>query len=739
MRHFYLFLLICTMPICVDLNAQNSNKDLSNYQLKISRATDPIQLDGLLEENSWQNADVATDFWMQFPKDNIRADPRTEIRMTYDDKNVYIAAICYDVQQYVVQTLRRDANFFEGDAIGVVIDPVNNKSNGFLFGVSPYNVQAEDLLGAEASLRLSFSWDNRWYSEVTRYEDHYIVEMAIPFKTLRFKSDITEWGINFFRNDIARNQYHSWTPLPINFELHDIGYTGSLVWDKAPEKTGLNISAIPYTTVRSYVDKESPETLRETNVEVGVDAKVAVTSSLNLDLTVNPDFSQTDVDEQQTNLTRFSLRYPERRGFFLENNDLFTEFGGGDARPIFTRRIGLNENRMPVPITFGARLSGNINPDFRIGLLHMQTKSQGDDLGQNYSIAAFNQRLFARSAIRGYATNRQGYDDNEGWLKSDYGRNAGLRFNYMNSAGSWQFQAAMHLSDKSEVGLGTFGNVAVEHNGPVWNFRAQYWNVTDDYYADMGFFPRFDNYDAVNDTIVHVGWRRWYGRFGPMIRPKGEGAIVNHDLQIKNWLDLYPNGELSDRETVLEYYIFFRNTSQILIKPQNFETNLLFPTSFTQNEPLPIGRYGYSRLDLEYQSDKRKRLAITAQTGLGEYYNGTLNRFMLQLKYRRQPWGDITLGWEQNYLKLPKPYGETDVSLITAKSNIGFSNKLFWTTFAQYNTQLENFNINSRLQWRYRTMSDIFLIYTDNYSTSPFLQQHKNRALLIKVNYMFHL
>jgi hypothetical protein len=338
---------------------QNTPHALTQYQLPIEKAIDPILLDGLLEEQTWLEADVATSFWMQYPNDKIKADTRTEVRVTYDSENVYISAVCYVVQSYVVQTLKRDANFFEGDGFGVIIDPVNSQTNGFFFGISPYNVQSEDLLGPNAPNELTFSWDDRWFSAVTRFPDRYIVEISIPFKTLRFKKDISTWGINFIRNDMSRNQNYSWTPIPVNFKLYDLGYTGNLDWDNAPEKTGTNISLIPYVTAGAYQDAET-----STSSDIGLDAKVALTSSLNLDLTVNPDFSQVDVDVQQTNLTRFNLRFPEQRGFFLENDDLFTGFGPNSAKPIFTRRIGLDQNNNPVPIQYGARLSGNLNPNF---------------------------------------------------------------------------------------------------------------------------------------------------------------------------------------------------------------------------------------------------------------------------------------------------------------------------------------------------------------------------------------
>ncbi|MEQ8811989.1 MAG: carbohydrate binding family 9 domain-containing protein, partial [Imperialibacter sp.] len=193
-----------------EVNDKKSTGFQSKYQLRIERAKDPIVLDGELNESTWQTADVATDFWMKFPRDDQKAPRQTEMRAAYDEKFLYISAVCYDTSYYVVQTLKRDIRYFDGDGIAVVLDPVNKKTNGFFFGVSPMNVQAEDLL-ASSSNNLNFSWDNKWFSEVTRHEDRWIVEMAIPFKTLRFEANNDEWGINFIRNDVKANQYHAWT------------------------------------------------------------------------------------------------------------------------------------------------------------------------------------------------------------------------------------------------------------------------------------------------------------------------------------------------------------------------------------------------------------------------------------------------------------------------------------------------------------------------------------------------
>lgn len=343
-RHSALFFFALSSVFFIELFAQNNLKLQDIYQLNIGRTTESIKIDGALEEQVWKTSAVATDFWVSYPTDGIRASPevKTLVRMTYDDEFIYVSAECIGPGPYIIQSLKRDNPlFWRGDAFGLVFDPVNEKTNGFVFAVNPEAVQSESLVTGQTGRRGSDgsssgsngSWDNKWYSEVQIFEDKWTVEMAIPFKSLRF-GDKREWGINFVRGDAKNNSYHVWSPVPVQFRGIDLGYTGKLIWDKAPAKTKKNISVIPYLLGNGQRDFETNNPLSHSQ-RGGLDAKVAVTSSLNLDLTINPDFSQVDVDEQQTNLTTVNLRFPERRLFFLENSDVFNDFGIPPMRPFF--------------------------------------------------------------------------------------------------------------------------------------------------------------------------------------------------------------------------------------------------------------------------------------------------------------------------------------------------------------------------------------------------------------------
>ncbi|MEL6652947.1 MAG: DUF5916 domain-containing protein [Bacteroidota bacterium] len=360
--------------------------------LQIKSIDEKVLIDGNLDEGFWESLPRTSPFINKWPVDSGYADSQTEVRMAYDQEFVYIAAVCQDGPEYVIQSLKRDTDFFDSDGFSVVIDPVGRKTNGFFFGVNALGAQSEGLVGATMDEGdFNFDWDNRWYSAVQNYEDHWVVEIAIPFKTLRYEAGNKRWGINFIRNDIKRNRYSTWSYVPLNFMGIDMGYLGDLHWDQDPPVAKGNVSIIPYAIGGMSKDYEEGTDLA-TTYNAGLDAKVALSPSLNLDLTVNPDFSQVDVDEQVTNLERFNLFFPEKRNFFLENSDLFSSFGIPPTRPFFSRQIGLellpDGQPVPIPILFGARLTGNLTDKLRIGILDVQTGARDDISGQNVAVAA---------------------------------------------------------------------------------------------------------------------------------------------------------------------------------------------------------------------------------------------------------------------------------------------------------------------------------------------------------------
>lgn len=706
-----------------------------------------MAIDGHLREEIWQTAEVATDFWYSYPIDDKRVEAKfqTEIRMAYDDNFIYLAAVCRDGDQYIIPTLKRDSpDFWQGDAFAFALDPVNERTNGFMFGVNPAGVQMESLITGQTGRRgdqgssqgINGAWDNKWFSEVKTYGDQWIVEIAIPFKTLRFNDEKDVWGVNFIRGEPETNSYHTWSPVPVQFRGVDLGYTGALVWDKAPKKVKSNISVIPYLLGSSFKDFEESAP-NELDFRAGADAKIAITSGLNLDVTVNPDFSQVDVDEQVTNLTRFNVRFPERRLFFLENSDLFENFGIPPIRPFFSRRIGLDDEGATIPILYGLRLSGNLNKDLRLGLMNMQTRKTDLEPGQNYTSLALHQRVLKRSTIKGYFHNQQAMNDGD--LQNDnYNRNAGLEFTYQSPDGRWRGVGSGGLTFNPGANTDNYlYTIGAGYDGRHLSAYSNIAGVGNNYYADMGFAPRLEHYDALRDTTLRVGFHHQYTRVGYTFYPEKHPKVITHQVELQGITDLTTDMELISNSLEAVYSVQFANTSFFAASIARENTNLLFPFSFIDGKPLPAGRYNFNYIALMYQTDQRKVFQLDAGLQYGDFYNGRRNEYTIGARYRAQPWGNFGLTFVFNELNFPDDYGSQDLFLISPRLEINFSTKLFWTTFLQYNTQGDNFNINSRLQWRFQPMSDLFIVYSDNYAVE--FWGPKNRALVLKVNYWLNL
>ena len=365
--------------------------------------------------------------------------------------------------------------------------------------------------------------------------------------------------------------------------------------------------------------------------------------------------------------------------------------------------------------------------------MNTQTKSVGEDPGENYTVASFNQRVFGRSTIRGMFINRQSTEDGS-FVDEDYGRNASLEFNYQSVDGKWRGWSGYHHSFKPGItDENAFWNVGGAYSGQVFSATFDWVNVGTNYFADVGFVNLLENEDAENDTTVRLGYRLFFFPLEWTFVPTGSTFINSHGFQVENLVNVDTDYQFVERSHEMGYGFEFKNSSEFSVLASFTETNLRFPFSFTDGVPLPVGRYTYNSFGFEYQSDDRKLFQYTLSAGTGDFYNGQITSAAGTLLYRRQPWGNFGIEVEYNKLTFPAEYGEEEIWAFSPRIEINFNRNLFWTTFLQYNTQADNFNINSRVQWRFAPMSDVFFVYTDNYSVNEFLP--KNKAVVLKVNY----
>ncbi len=722
-----IWLLLLSFSIsCITLNAQKKNETV---QLKIHKTSANIKIDGVMDEPVWNEAEVATHFFMVLPMDTSYAKVRTEVRMTYDDHNLYLIAICFQALPgpYFVESLRRDFNFGKNDNFLLFMDPFDDQTNGFTFGANAAGAQWDGTLfeGGRADL----NWDNKWVSEVKNYSDKWIFEMAIPFKSIRYKKGITRWGINFSRNDLKTTEKSSWAPVPRQFPTASLAYTGVLVWDQPPPSAGANVSIIPYALgglTKNYENKK-PADYRK---DIGLDAKIALTSSLNLDLTVNPDFSQVEVDRQVTNLDRFELFFPERRQFFLENGDLFANFGYQSIRPFFSRRIGLG-----VPINFGARISGKPNKNWRIGAMNMQTRKV-DETGlpaQNFTVASVQRRVFARSNIGMLFINKQSINyhpdiNSAKPLYSDYNRNIGLEYNLASSNNLWTGKAMFLKSfSPGKSGKDYVHAGHLQYASRNWLLLWQHEYVGKNYNAEVGYVPR-KGYIRINPQVGHTFF------------PKG-GKVLSHGPRFM--YSAYYTERLKRTEDLrfIGYSAALRNQSTFLIWTAHDYVKLLQPfdpTNFKKDTLARGTEHSWNSWGTEFVSKPQSVITYGFSTRYGGYYaNGTRLNLTADVGYRFQPYVNLALSTSYNNIDLPSPWNRTTFLLIGPRVDVTMTNKLFFTTFIQYNEQQKNINLNTRFQWRYKPASDLFIVYTDNYLPAPL--SVRNRALVLKLTYWWNM
>jgi Domain of unknown function (DUF5916) len=724
-------IVLVVVALCPFLSI--GQKKNESFQLSIKKASTSPVVDGNDNDPVWLEASVAKDFFMVLPMDTSKAVLGTEVRMTYDNDNLYVVATCFHGGwKFMVESLRRDWAFGRNDNFIFFMDPFDDQTNGFTFGANAAGAQWDGMLyeGGRADL----SWDNKWTSITKYYSDRWVFEAAIPFKSIRYKKGISRWGINFSRLDLRTTEKSSWTPVPRQFPTASLAYTGVLVWDQPPPEPGLNVSLIPFALGGMSKDHENQRPV-DYKGAIGGDAKIAITSSLNLDLTINPDFSQVEVDRQVTNLDRFELFFPERRQFFIENGDLFGNFGYPNVRPFFSRRIGLVQagpRYESVPIQYGARLSGKLNKDWRVGGMYMKTK-RDDSLhlqGQHFFTFAVQRRVFSRSNIGLIVVNRESGPNVPGpeqaYLK--YNRNVGLEYNLASPNNYWTGKA-LFLKSFSPTASGNdvvqAGNLT--YFSRQWNIIWQHEYVGKNYTAETGYLPR-RGYFKINPQITKLFF------------PKG-GKILSHGPLAM--MTYFRNDTISktDNEMVAAYNIRSRQQSNFTFWVARNFVEVLFPFDPTNsNKPkIEAGtKHDWNAVGFDFISKPQRVFTYSISSRYGGYYlNSTRFNLTTEFGYRFQPFGAISVASSYNNINLPMPWGTTNFWLISPRLDVTLTNKFFLTAFTQYNEQTNNVNLNARLQWRYRPASDFFIVYTDNYL--PENLNVKNRALVVKWTYWWNL
>uniref|UniRef100_UPI0040475DFC DUF5916 domain-containing protein n=1 Tax=Roseivirga sp. TaxID=1964215 RepID=UPI0040475DFC len=593
---------------------------LISQSIEIRRTTTPIVIDGVIEP-TWAMADSAYNFQQFFPFDSSLAVAQSVARLLYDDEFIYVSGVMKNpagARKYITPSLRRDFRGEANDSFSVIFDAFQDNTNGILFGVNPFGVRREGLIsnGGSGENGFSLDWDNKWFGEAKQYDGYWVVEMAIPFKTLRFTANQNQWNVNFYRIDSEYAERSTWSPISRNFTIVNLASMRKMNWDEPTKKTSSNISFIPYVSAGTTTNFEQRE-LSEDNVNAGFDLKYAVTSGLNLDFTVNPDFSQVEVDQQVTNLDRFEIFFPERRQFFLENADLFSNYGNRGTRPFFSRRIGIarDENtgqNIQNPIPVGARLSGKVNDDLRLGFLSMQA-GRDESIGlpsYNFSMLTLQQKVFSRSNVSFLLVNKQTFQKEDTYDFNNYNRwnrTVGVDYNLASANNVWNGKVFYHQSiDEIQPDKAFATGLELSYGVPKFNINIFSQAVGANYNPEVGFVRRTD--------IRQMSSTSRYSFF-----PQS-GGIQRHGPGFD--FDMVGNSEygLLDWDINLLYDIFWRSSARFSLRLRQQYTYLFngFDPSGSGGLRLPSDTdYTTYLVIASYTSDQRKSFFVKVKSKRG--------------------------------------------------------------------------------------------------------------------------
>ena len=726
--------VLLSMFIVFSLNAIAQNK-----KVNVSYITEEIKLDAVLDEASWYKKKPATDFWQYFPTDTLQAINQTEITMLFDDHNLYLGIKVYSSgNNYIIPSLKRDFRAGGSDNITLLFDTYNDGSNAFLFGTNPDGVMREALVsGGGKELRgFTSSWDTKWESVTKQYDNYYISEWAIPMSAFKYKEGETRWRFNSYMFDTQSNERTTWIQIPQNQFIFNLAFMGDMVFEKPLGKSKTPISIIPYINTIAINDYEENKEFFE--LKAGGDAKISISNSLNLDITVNPDFSQVEADQVVTNLTRFEVNLPEKRQFFIENSDLFADFGNSlDANPFFSRRIGIAKDTTDAyienDIIGGVRLSGKINTNFRVGLLNIQTKNDSENEigGNNNTVLALQQKMFSRSNVSFLFINRQATSNKDFIVPEEkYNRVVGIDYNLANIDNSWNGKFYAHKSFTSNLDSKNYSTgTRLDYSSKNWGFRASGLYVGENFKSDLGFIRRTDIF-KIDPKVEYL------------LFPK-QGKINRHNFSVVPIIVWKPeiNFQLADYNIISSWNTEFNNTSRLSVSIFNRYVYLFdeFNPSFSDGLSLEMDTdYNFSSIELNLQTDTRKPFSFKTKPSMGQFFNGFKYTFDAEISYRIQPKFLFSIRARYDKIELPQPYSNNNIWLVSPRINITFTKSLYWSTLIQYSSLLENLGINSRLQWRFAPLSDLFLVYNDNYFTdSEFAPRF--RSINLKITYWLYL
>ena len=728
--------VILALP--ASLSAQNTPAPPTVTPGKLAEGQAPPVIDGYVNDAVWETVTPHTTFTQQDPQLGEPATERTEVRLLFGPTAVYVSFVCFDADptSIIVSQSKRDASLAETEAVIAVFDTFNDNQNAFVFGTNPLGIEYDGQVAREGQTSgQAFSggggagvqrggisafnpnWDGDWTVRANITERGWEAEMAIPLKTLRYEvGEDKTWGFNVMRNIRHKNEQVYLSFIPRGFDIYRISLAAKVPGLSMPQRRDIKI--IPYALGSANKDYTRTSDQLDRDFQVGIDTKWGMTPSLTLDATVNTDFAQVEADEEQVNLTRFDLFFPEKRPFFLENASTF-QFGQPQSVDLFfSRRIGLSgaaSSLQPIPIIAGGRLSGKVAGSWNVGVLNIQTNDEQDGAGTllspdtNFSVLRA-QREVGRSSYGAIFVGKFSSGDLTGTTYNEWNRAYGVDANVQLSEGQ-RVSAFFSRTDTPETDANQAGPRGSDYSGRAfYDFRNQVWQVAG------GFTQVGDNFNPEVGFLPRRGYRRpefrvffqpqpknikWIRRFAPHISSNAywdlngrlQTAFTHlHPFEIQPmWGGRF--GWLVDQNKdnpLTPFVVFNRDGNRVVIPP---------------------GDYTWWQHGFEYFHDPSAAVTGTIRYRIGNYYDGDFNAIELTSDYRFTARLTASVGWTRQEVDLP--YGSFVTNLIPVKASYSFTNLASLSALVQYNGQTGVYSSNIRLALLNRSGTGLFVVYND--------------------------
>ena len=725
-----MLLWMCVLCVSISVDAQ-TERELP--RMSAHRTSEEIKVDGVLDESVWQSVEPIRQLYQIQPDQGEPATEQSEVRILYDDKKLYFGFIFFDseMDKIVANDMRRDSPGLRSNDYGfLLLDTYNDRRNAVFFRFTPVG-GIEDTAVSNSGGSLNHSWDIVWECRCRINEDHWTVEIAIPFSQLRFEqSDVMNWGVNFGREIARKQEIAAWNEAPKTYgglAKYRTAYFGTLegLEGISPSR---HLELLPYVLPGM---SSVPETEKTQGVfEAGLDLKYGLTPNLTADLTFNTDFAQVEADQEQVNLTRFSLFFPEQRPFFLEGASIFdvgiprTSFRRPPPLLLFySRRIGLAEERA-IPLLGGGKVTGKIGP-YGIGILNVLADKFEDDGTEtseadifneprtNYSVVRVNRDILSGSTVGAILVNKQDADA--------YNRTTGLDFSYrptreINLQGLWARSFEADVLGKSNA-----FSLTGDWRTNLFRLNGSYMDIGEDFNPEVGFVQRAD----IRRFRGDASYTPWPGKFG--IR----------EIQIGPEIDLIltQDNEVETQEITFDTRFSFETGDDIGFQLKNTTENLN-EEFLIQDISIPVEDYNFTSFRTSIRTSSSRMITARLQVEIGEFYSGTRRGFSIEATVRPTARFSIEPFIEFNRITLTDE--EFDANAFGGRVGYSFSTTLFTKLFTQWSTDTDIISANFLVNYIYRPGSDFYLVLNQTYDTRDGGVDPLDWSVLGKITYWWN-